>query len=273
MNFIRRNLLAKIGGCVLGLGIGMQSHVALAADVDVTDIMSKNFSISRVEDSLFEATFTLTAKQGSERVRKTAGGTKLQANGMDQMRLTRFVSPPDVSGTATLVVEHAGKDDDIWIYLPALKKVRRLVSSNKKDSFLGTDFSYVDVIGYPVANWHYSLLREENVNGEACYVISGTPKTPQVKSDSGYSKRVEWIQKSNNMTVKAEFFDEAGQLLKTGVFSDIKLVDPKAKKWQAMRLEQTNLQTGHRTVIQFDSFKVNQKVDEQMFTTRALEKQ
>lgn len=244
-----------------------------AAESEVTNIMIKNFSISRVEDSVFEATFTLVSKQGNERIRKTVGSTKLQPNGLDQMRITRFISPPDVKGTSTLVVERAEKDDDIWIYLPALKKVRRLVSNNKKDSFLGTDFSYADVIGYPVSNWSYSLVREEAVDGEACYVISAVPKTDIVKTDSGYSKRVDWVRKSNFVTVKSEFWDESGQPLKTATFGDIRMVDQKAGKWQAMRLEANNTQTGHRTVIQFDSFKVNQKVDEQIFTTRHMEKQ
>ncbi|NJM31871.1 MAG: outer membrane lipoprotein-sorting protein [Limnobacter sp.] len=150
---------------------------ALAAtEIDATSIMTKNFAISRVKDSVFDATFTLTSKQGDERVRKTTGATKLQPNGEDQMRVTVFMSPPDVKGTSTLVVEHLDKDDDIWIYLPALKKTRRLVSNNKKDSFLGTDFSYTDVIGYTVSDWNYNLLREEEIEGKPCYVINGTPK-------------------------------------------------------------------------------------------------
>src|SRR2546423_9149621 len=87
--------------------------------------------------------------------------TKLIAGTTDNMRFVNFKSPADVRGTKTLLIEHSGKDDDIWIYLPALKKVRRLVSSNKKDSFVGTDFTYEDVIGQKVEDWNHSLVKEE----------------------------------------------------------------------------------------------------------------
>src|SRR5882762_7011693 len=74
------------------------------------------------------------------------------------MRMTRFLEPADVKGTVSLLIEHAEKDDDIWIYLPSVKKVRRLVSSNKKDSFVGTDFSYGDVIGHKVKEWDHNFV-------------------------------------------------------------------------------------------------------------------
>jgi outer membrane lipoprotein-sorting protein len=272
LNPIRQNTIAIGAVFAAVFHFATQPTMAWADEIDVIHIMTKNYSISRVEDSAFEATFTLVSKQGNERTRKTAGSTKLQPNGLDQMRITRLLSPPDVSGMSTLVVERTGKDDDIWVYLPALKKVRRLVSNNKKDSFLGTDFSYADVIGYPVFNWSYHLVREEVLNGEACYVISGIPKTDLVKANSGYSKRVDWVRKSNFVTVRSEYFDEHEQPLTTATFGDVRMVDQSAGKWQAMRLEAHNTQTGHRTVIQFDSFKVNQKIDEQIFTVRHMER-
>jgi outer membrane lipoprotein-sorting protein len=159
------------------------------------------------------------------------------------------------------------------IYLPALKKVRRLVSSNKKDSFVGTDFSNGDVIGYKVSEWNHKLLKEEVLDGQACYVIESTPKTEEIKNNSGYSKRIGWLRKDNLMSVKSEFFDEAGEMLKTMTFNDVQLVDAKRGKWQAMRLEANNLQTGHRTIIKFENFKVNQQVKDEFFTTRYMEKE
>lgn len=159
----------------------------------------------------------------------------------------------------------------MWIYLPALRKVRRLVSSNKRDGFVGTDFSYGDVIGHKVNDWKYKLLREQTVDGQPCYVIEAVPASETIKYNTGYSKRVTWIRKDNNVSAKAEFWDEAGQPLKTAVFSDIRLVDSQRDKWQPMRLEAKNVQTGHRTLIQFDSFRVNQNVRRALFTTRYME--
>ena len=258
---------------VLVFGLSMQPQNGWAAEPDLIQIMQKNFVVSKVYDSVADATFTLINKTGQKRVRETFGTTKLEENGIDNMRMTRFLSPSDVKGTVSLLIEHSDKDDDIWIYLPALKKVRRLVSNNKKDSFVGTDFSYADVIGYKVGEWSYKLLKEELVEGQPCYVIEALPKSDAVKTSNGYSKRIGWLRKDNFMAVKMDYWDEAGQLLKTSTYTDIQLVDQKRGKWQAMRLEVSNVQTGHRTVIKFDNFKANQRVKDEFFTTRYMSKE
>jgi outer membrane lipoprotein-sorting protein len=189
------------------------------------------------------------------------------------MRMVRFLSPPDVKGTVTLLVEHSDKEDDIWVFLPALKKVRRLVASNKKDSFVGTDFSYGDVIGYKVSEWEQRLLPEEAVDGKPCYVIESTPKDETVKTNSGYSKRKSWIRKDNFVTVQGELWDPSGRPVKTFAASDLKEVDPSHGKWQPMRLEMANTQTGHKTVIRFENFKAGQGIKDEFFTTRYMEKE
>ncbi len=265
-------LPVSISALALVFGLSIQPQNVWAAEPDLIKIMEGNSLVTKVPDSVADATFTLVNKSGQERVRKTFGTTKLEANGIDNMRMTRFLSPPDVKGTVSLLIEHADKDDDIWVYLPALKKVRRLVSDNKKDSFMGTDFTYADVIGFKVGEWNYRLLKEEPIQGQPCYVIEALPKSDAVKASNGYSKRVSWLRKDNLMALKVDYWDEAGQLLKTSNFSDIQLVDQKRGKWQAMRLETSNVQTGHRTVIQFNNFKANQQVKDEFFTTRYMEK-
>ncbi|MCK9202537.1 MAG: outer membrane lipoprotein-sorting protein [Gallionella sp.] len=279
-NFIFRRTPMKlnptpIAMLVLAIATGLSVHSGetQAADPAVAEIMQNNFVVSKVADSVSDATFTLVNKSGQERVRQTFGTTKLQDNGIDNMRMTQFLSPADIKGTVSLLLEHADQEDDIWIYLPALKKVRRMVASNKKDSFVGTDFSYGDVIGHKVGEWDHHLLGEEVVDGSPCYVIESLPKTGDIRDSSGYSKRKNWIRKDNFVSAKAEFWDESGQALKTSHFTDIRQVDPEHGKWQAMRLEADNLQTGHRTVIQYGDFKVNQKVQNDFFTTRYMEKE
>lgn len=247
--------------------------LAHAADVNLTEVIQKSLAVDKVLDSTSDATFTLINKTGQERVRKTFGVSKLQANGEDNMRMTRFMAPADVKGTVSLLIEHSDSDDDIWIYLPALKKVRRLVSSNKKDSFVGTDFSYGDVIGHKAAEWNYKLLREESADDAPCYVIEATPKSDAVRDNSGYAKRVLWIRKDNFFAIKGDLWDEAGEPVKTFHMTELQEVDPARHKWQAMRLEAKNLQTGHQTVIHFENLKVNQKVRDEFFTTRYMEKE
>ncbi len=257
------------------LALGLSPFPVAAADAPPTakEIMERNFVATKVVDSVSEATFTLINRNGQQRIRTVFMTTKLQPNGADNMRMTRFLSPPDIKGTVTLLIEHADRDDDIWIYLPALKKVRRLVASNKRDSFVGTDFSYGDVIGHKVDEWEHRLLRQEVLDGQECYVIESLPRTETVKASSGYSKRQNWIRKDNDVMVKAEFWDQAGQPLKTYTARDIRLVDPARRKWQEMRLETSNVQTGHRTIIQFDKFKANQQIKDDFFTTRYMERE
>jgi hypothetical protein len=239
------------------------------AESTALDVMTKNFFVGKVTGSVQEITMELVTAAGQRRVRKTSGYTKLQKNGRDSTRVVRFLSPPDVKNTANLMVEHADADDDIWIYLPALKKVRRIVASNKKDSFVGTDFSYGDVIGHKVQEWNHKLLK----SSAEVYLVESTPKTDTVKSSSGYSKVLYTIRADNFVTTKAEYWDVGGKPLKTITYDDIKQVDPAKGKWQAMRLEAKNLQTGHRTIISFDSFKLDPEVKEELFTTRYLEKE
>ncbi len=254
------------------LGTFLLPNDSHAADPTAHEIAEKNFMVSKVLDSTSDATFTLTNKNGQERVRKTFGTSKLQANGIDNMRMTRFLTPSDVKGTVSLLVENSAKDDDIWIYLPALKKVRRLVSSNKKDSFVGTDFSYGDVIGHKPAEWNHKILKDDSCDGKPCWQVESVPKNDDVKNNSGYGKRVAWILKENFVAVKTELFDESNQPKIVGKFSDIQLVDKERGKWQPMRLEAENKQTGHKTVIQFQNFKANQNVKDEFFTTRYMER-
>jgi uncharacterized protein len=248
-----------------------QSNSAYA--ITPVEIMEKNFMVAKVPDTTSQTTMTLTNKSGQSRVRKTFGTTKLESNGIDNKRMTRFLEPTDVKGTVSLLTEHSDKDDDIWIYLPSIKKVRRLVSSNKKDSFVGTDFSYGDVIGHKVNEWTHKIAKEEDVDGKAAYVIESTPRDAAIKASSGYSKRVNWIQKDTFVTLKAMLYDEANELVKEGRFSKFKNIDPAKGKWQAGQLEMKNVQTEHQTVIHIDEFTVNSGVKDDFFTTRYMEQQ
>lgn len=236
------------------------------------EIMTKSFLTTRVADSTTDVTMRLINASGQERVRETTGPSKLIPGTTDNRRLITFQAPADVHGTKTLLVEHSMRDDDMWIFLPAMKKVRRLVASNKKDSFVGTDFSYGDVIGHKVAEWDHKLLREEKLDGKDCYVVESTPKRPEVRENSGYSKYVSWIDKESWVEVHTEVYDTSGELLKKITNSDVRKVDPKNDKWFAMKQMAENVETGHKTILEFKNYKANVGVRDDVFTPRSLEK-
>jgi outer membrane lipoprotein-sorting protein len=247
--------------------------VARGAGDDATDIMTKAFYVSKVVGSVQSVTMVLKTESGAIRVRKTAGFTKLQSNGKDSNQVVRFLSPPDVKNTSNLMIEHSDGDDDIWIYLPALKKVRRIVASNKKDSFVGSDFSYGDVIGQRVEDWAHTVVAVGAVDGAKTFVVESRPKTEDVKGTTGYSKIRRTIRQDSFVTLKGEYWDLGGRPLKEILYSEFKEVDPAKKKWLAMKVEAKNLQTGHSTLITYDSFKLDAGIRDEVFTTHYLEKE
>lgn len=240
---------------------------------DASDIMLQSYQASRLDSSLSNATFKLTNSGGQERTRKTYGATKLASDGVLNRRVVRFLSPSDVRNTTSLLIENAKGEDEIWIYLPALKKSRRLASNNKKGSFFGTDLSYGDVVGHKPEAWVHRWLKAEDFEGQPCDVIESLPKSPLVAEESGYSKRTSWVGRQNHSAIKVEMLDPGGALLKTVISSDWRLVDPARGKWQAMTLSAKNSQTGHSTTIVIDRFDANVEIAENVFSQRYLERE
>ncbi len=233
-------------------------------------IMQRSADASRVKDSVATATFTLTHRDGASRVRQTSGLTRLHANGIDTLRIVRFLSPADIKGTATLLHEHAAGEDDMWIYLPALGKVRRLSAANKRDSFVGTDFSFGDIIGHNPGHWTHRLLREEAIEGAPCAVIESLPASDAVRTSSGYSRRESWVDQRHFVTLRMDVWDVAGNPLKRITARDIQPVGGQSRH-QPMQLMAENLQTAHRTTIQLEAFKADQGVDPNLFLPQRLE--
>lgn len=262
------------GAAAVLLAATLAAHApAHAASPDAKTVMTRNYQATRFADSRSEATFRLISSGGQERVRKTLGVTKMQPDGVQNRRMIRFLSPSDVRNTATLLIENAGKDDDIWVYLPATKKARRLAANNKRSSFIGTDLSYGDIVGHRPEDWAHTLQPDATIAGKAVYVVESTPISAKIAGDSGYSKRVSWVAKDSFVALKVEFYDASGQLLKTLENADLRAIDGAPGKWQPMSVKVRNHQTGHTTLVKFDTFKANTGLGDEFFSTRYLEKE
>src|ERR1051325_233380 len=235
-------LLTVLIGSAIGL-VAQNSNVTPTAH----EIMEKNFFVSKVTSLQFDSVMTLINDKGQQRERKNNTIVKLQPNGMDSKFLIKFSTPADIKGTGFLQIEHIEGDDDLWIYLPALKKSRRLVANNKKDSFVGSDFSYADISRPKVDQYRHTLVRVEKIDGFDCYVIESIPATDTVRSNSGYSKKITWVRQDNFLESKVEYYDLADRLLKTQIVQKHQLVEPQKGRWFALYREMTNHQTGHRT--------------------------
>jgi hypothetical protein len=245
---------------------------AFAEELTVLQIMERNYEVNRTKDRSIEVTMEMYNKAGKKRTRRLTNSAMLTEDGVNEKRLLRFLYPPDVKGTGFLVIERNDGDDLMWLFLPTLRKSRRKLASNKKDSFLGTEFSYGDVTGPKVPEYKYVLKGEVEVQGVTCYVIESTPASEDVLKDYGYSKRTDFIRKDTFTHQKALFYDLKGKLLKTLTCSDPYEADPVNHKWFIKRREMTNHQKGRKTILQMEKILVNLGIEEKAFTVRYLER-
>ena len=251
--------------------IAPASTAVSAANPDAAQLMANSLKVSKPQRLLAIGRFVLINAAGQQRIRQTTSTTDLKADGVNNRRVTRFSSPADIAGTAVLTVENAG-DDDIWVFLPALKKVRRLTASNRRYAFVGTDFSYGDVLGHPAEEWTHRLVRKDSINGEAAVVVESLPRDTAIAAATGYSRRVTWLRAADTVPLKAEYYGPQQTLLKVYAASDIRLVDAARHCFQPMRQVTKNVVTGHNTVIEYSSFKTDVGVGDNQFQPRALER-
>ena len=220
------------------------------------------------DDQVSEATWTLTNKAGKQRKRHTLRYWK-DYDGKDGLSSKSFIyfdSPPDVKDTTFLnwSQEDAEADDDQWIYLPALRKVRRIASGDKENSFMGSDMIYDDMGDREVGEDIHTLLRVEHDGGTKMYVVQAVAKKPNYI----YSKKLTWVNAETWTTPKVEFYDRKGRLLKI-MYQDWTLIDG---IWNGQRIVVENQLTGHKTELDISNVKFNQDLRESLFTERSLRK-
>ncbi len=214
------------------------------------------------KDQTSEIAMKLVSKRGDVTTREIIVYHKKY--GDDGKTLLFFTSPADIEGTGLLIWSHTNADDDEWLYLPDLGRVRRIGSSSKGDSFMGTDFSYEDMTDIDVDERKHELVGEEPVEGQDCYVVKSVPKKP-----GNYGKVMSWISKKNFLPLRIDFYDPEMSLLKKARFYDVRAIGGYPT---AMRVEMKNVQTGHSTLLEFKSVKYDSDLQDDLFTERRLKR-
>ena len=234
-----------------------------AQEITALQVIEKVYNRPVGDDMTSNLKMTLINSGGNERVREIKQFSR--DFGKVEKRIMFFVKPADVKNTSFMnwSYDEEGKDDDQWIYLPALKKVKRISSDRKGDYFMGSDFTYDDLGDRKPNDDTHKILREEKLNGEDCYVIESTPKD----EDYMYSKTVTWIIKDKWIGLKKDFYDEDGDLLKTltvNKYKDIKgfLI--------ITNTEMNNIQKNHKTVMELRNVKINSGIPKSKFTERMM---
>jgi len=239
------------------------------AQITGRDIMLKVEKQQDTKTRIVKSKMILINKQNKTRERDVVQYVKSvnDPKGVDDKILIFFEYPADIRGTGLLMISYSdvNKDDDRWLYLPALKKVRRIAGESKNEYFMGTDFTYDDMGGRSVDQDKHTLLGEETIDGVKCYKIESVP----VDKNDIYSKKIGWVIPDKWVHLKVDFYDQKGQLMKTLKADDIRNV---SGVWLQFNLVMTNLAENHKTILKIIEAKINEPIDDQIFTITALER-
>jgi len=209
----------------------------------------------------------ITERNGSTRKRTISLLSKSYPDGSEK-RLIRFLEPPDVRGTSMLIVDNEKTDDEMWIYLPALKRTRRIVSSDKGKSYMSSEFTNSDMSSPPPSDFINRHLDSSGENG--LWIIESTPVSEDKSDEYGYSRKVSYISSDSFQIEKMEFYDFDNKLFKTIV---IKAVQPgQDGKYIIKDMVATNLSNGRSSEINMDNVSFDTAVDDASFTVQNLDR-
>lgn len=237
---------------------------ALAASPD--EIVQKSQAAFFYPGNDFKARvmMKLISASGQERLREM---TMLRLNtgpvGGDQKYFIYFFQPADVKDMTFMVYKYPAKDDERWLFVPAINMVRRIAMQDKAASFVGSDFTYEDVSGRDLTDDTHELAREEAVNGKNCFVIKSTPKA----GGANYSYKLSWIDKATFLPLKEEYLEKDGAPVRA--FSADEVQEIKGIPTITKRTMK-NLKSGHRTEVFYKSTDYNIGLDAGLFTERFL---
>jgi len=247
-----------------------------AQDLSAEEIMKRVDERYDGETSVADSTMVLIDRRDRQRVRQLRIYSK--DYGEDTRSLSFFESPADISGTSYLNYDwdEEAQDDDSWLYLPALQQVKRIASSDKSDSFMGSDFTYSDINGLEFSWYDYSFINEsEMVDGHDTWVIEVVPK-PEFKEraedSTGNLKSHVWIRKDAFLMVKSQIWVKRGNRLKYFTASDIEQIDG---IWTAKRLQMVttrNERREHASILQLGDIVYNEPISDDVFTTDTMQR-
>ena len=263
MRIIKIHLALLLAIHFIPAGLGAQ---------DGREIMEKSREASRMVGMEAVSTLKIMDARGRERIRQTSMASRLFRETNTEKRIIRFLAPADVKGTGMLIFDYDDKNDDMWIYMPALRKTRRIVSSEKGKSFMGSEFSNADMTAPNLDDFEYSYLATDQMDGIPCWKIEVIPVSEDVMAEMGFDRKIVWIGQNDNVLRKAEYYDAEEELVKVMSAKNVKLLDAAGSKYMATHMEIENMQNGRKSVMTMDTIQFNPSIGDQYFTIDYLEK-
>lgn len=258
---------------VLTLCSSLLCSVAFALDLDGLSDAEKGLAIAEeadrreagFQDQQANMRMVLRNARGQESIRNVRVKT-LEVAGDGDKSLSIFDDPRDVKGTAMLTFSHGLEPDDQWLYLPALKRVKRINSRNKSGPFMGSEFAFEDISSQEVEKYTYQYLGEEELDGVPTYVVEQYP----AYEHSGYKRRIAWIDQERFVALKVDFYDRKDALLKTLTATGYRqYLD---QYWRADQLFMQNHQTNKSTVLEWSNYEFQTGISERDFNQNALKR-
>ncbi len=241
-------------------------------NISAEQIMDKSYKATKVAGYESISTLVIADNRGRERIRKIAAVSKLYDSGETEKRLIRFLSPADVKGTGLLTFDYERKDDDIWLFLPALRKTRRIISSEKSKSFMGSEFSYADMTPPNLEDFQYKSLGEEDIDGMSCWKIEMNPVNEDIADENGFSKKIAYVAQKDYVIRKAIYFDLDGELHKELSVLEVKELDLANHKFKPIHMVMENKQNERKSSFKIEQIQFKPEVKDEYFTTRYLER-
>jgi len=234
-----------------------EKGLAIAVDADQRD--------NGFRDLTGELTMLLKNRQGEESTRYMRVKT-LEVTDDGDKSLTIFDRPPDVKGTALLTFSHKTDPDDQWLYLPALKRVKRIASKNKSGPFMGSEFAYEDIASQEVEKYTYKYIKDETYEGLDCFVLERYPVDP----NSGYTRQVVWMDKVEYRPMKIDYYDRKNDLLKTLTFRNYQQY--LEQYWRADEMFMINHQKGKSTLLTWKNYQFRTGLADRDFNRNSLKR-
>lgn len=267
------NILCLVVVCLLVVVLPLRLN---AAELTAREVMQRFDERYDGDSSIADVSMVLIDRRNRQRVRELRIFSKDQ--GADTKSLSLFESPADIRGTTYLNFDwdDFDRDDDSWLYLPSLQRVKRIASSDTSDSFLGSDFTFADINGFEIDMYDFTFINEsEIVDGQDCWVIEAVPK-PEFKDRAedatGYSKMQSWISKESLLQLRGQAWELRGNRIKYFTASEIEQIDG---IWTIKRLQAVttrNERQEHASVLQINSIDYNVDVDDSLLTTESMQR-
>jgi hypothetical protein len=254
------------------LGLVLPVHMAVAQDRSAAEVMERSNSAyySAGADAKGRLSMELIDPDGGKRVRVITMLRKNQEDAKSQKYFIYFHEPGDVRRLTFMIWKYPGKEDDRWIYIPAIDLIRRIAAEDKYSSFVGSDFSYEDISGRDVAEDTHTILREVKLGDRYSIVIESIPL-----SEAAFTKRISWIDRENFLPLKADYYDAQNQLQRiftADIIEDIAVGEGDDRRIYPTVMKRTmrNVRTGHRTEVYVESVSYDLGLEDADFSERRM---